>query len=59
MRPSNYVKMDANTYIFTCTEMQAMSYFFKFGKDVKILAPEYLRERFANQYKAAWEHYQQ
>lgn len=42
---------------FECTTMQAEFYFFKLGKDIRILEPESLREHFQNHYKEAYERY--
>ncbi len=53
LRPTVYTKIDTNRYIFHCTEMQALHYFFKFGRDVQILSPEHLRERFISYYREA------
>lgn len=41
-------------YKFNCTEAQAEFYFFKFGKDVKIISPESLRDKFKMSYKEAF-----
>ncbi len=38
-------------YRFHCTEKQAEYYFFRFGRDAQILAPNHLRERFIALYK--------
>lgn len=45
-------------YRFNCTEAQAKFYFLKFGKDVKIISPESLREEFKKSYKEAFELYE-
>lgn len=42
---------------FECTTMQAEFYFFKFGKDIRILEPASLRERFQKLYKESYENY--
>ena len=55
LRPNNYTKVDNEelTYIFHCSEVQAMNYFLKFCRDVEVLEPEYLREKFIQRYKSA------
>ena len=55
LRPNNYTKVDNEelTYIFRCTEVQAMNYFLKFVRDVEVLEPKYLRDKFINRYKDA------
>jgi predicted DNA-binding transcriptional regulator YafY len=55
IRPNNYtkVKNENLTYIFHCTEFQAMTYFLKFVKEIEILEPLYLREKFIARYKEA------
>lgn len=40
-------------FVFYCTEYQAEFYFFKFGKEVEILSPNSLREKFKKAYKEA------
>ena len=57
MRPKSYELLKDNIYIFHCTEVQALNYFFKFGNEVNILEPSYLREKFINRYKEALESY--
>lgn len=52
------VAVEGNLYRFNCTNYQAEYYFFKFGKDAVVLEPESLRERFKNNYKAAFEQYE-
>lgn len=54
MRP----KFDPNEstdheYVFSCTAYQAMVYFFKFGKDAKVISPDSLHEKFKAAYKEA------
>lgn len=46
--PKNYKRL-----LFHCTERQIKYYFFKFGKEVKILQPAELAEEFANDYSKA------
>lgn len=59
LRPHEYqvVEGEDNVYVFNCTEMQAINYFFKFGRDVEILSPEETRERFAKRYRDAYDRY--
>lgn len=40
-------------YTFDCTTRQAINYFFIFGKEAEILAPDSLREEFAEKYRDA------
>ena len=59
MRPRIYeaVKGEENTYIFHCTEVQAINYFFKFARDVEILEPKQTRRKFINRYRDAYMKY--
>lgn len=56
MRPP-YKKESQDVYVFTCTERQAINYFFKFGIDAQVLEPQSLRERFAKSYQLALSQY--
>ncbi|MGL4946420.1 MAG: WYL domain-containing protein [Cetobacterium sp.] len=42
-------KIDNNIYTLTTSKDKVFSYFFKFGRDVEILEPKDLRERFKNE----------
>jgi hypothetical protein len=42
---------------FTCSEEQALAYFFRFGKEAEIQSPVSLREEFAKRYQEAAELY--
>ena len=54
MRPNNYEKVDEDgVYIFHCTNRQAINYFIKFGNDIEILEPDYLRRSFKRFYELA------
>lgn len=53
MRPHTCQKLSADTFVFTCTEVQAINYFFKFGMDAQILEPDYLRKKFISRYQSA------
>lgn len=53
MRPQFYDKVDKNTYIFHCTEFQAISYFFKLGMDAQIIEPIELRNKMKSRYETA------
>lgn len=57
MRPPVTIKQACGDgtwiYSFDCTPLQAEYYFFKFGADAEILAPEELRKRFLNGYLRA------
>ena len=53
MRPQSYHKLNDLTYVFHCTEFQALSYFFKLGKDACILKPERLHESMRYRFAAA------
>lgn len=59
MRPTNFdnVSGEKNTYIFRCTEFQAINYFFKFARDVEILAPAATRDKFIQRYREAYMQY--
>ena len=47
LRPRTYEEVpdEPLTYRFRCTEMQLISYFFKFGRDAEILSPAETREK--------------
>ena len=55
LRPNHYSKVEGEdlTYIFECTEVQAINYFLKFGRDVEVIEPKSLRNKFINRYKSA------
>ena len=53
LRPNNFTKVDKLTYVFHCTEMQAINYFLKFVRDIEVLEPAYLRDKFVKRYKDA------
>lgn len=60
-RPAYSAKeKDGNMYrlVFECTEKQICDYFFKFGKEVRIVSPEIIRNRFLEEYKSAVEVYE-
>ena len=56
MRPLDFDKVEGedNTYVFRCTEIQAINYFFKFARDAEVLAPESTREKFVQRYRDAY-----
>lgn len=47
------VREQDNVYVFQCTTAQAEFYFFKFGKDAKIIHPAELQNKFKSMYEAA------
>ena len=51
------VEGEENTYLFRCTEVQAINYFFKLARDVEILAPERTRDKFIQRYRDAYLQY--
>lgn len=59
MRPTYFDKVEGedNTYLFRCTEVQAINYFFKLARDVEILAPERTRDKFIQRYRDAYMQY--
>jgi WYL domain len=57
LRPSYKEMIDKNTYLFECTELQILYYFFKFGRDVTILSPENLKQKFKYRYQSALNNY--
>lgn len=59
MRPQFYTvdEKDKHIYIFNCTEVQAINYFFKFGKDAVIIEPTSLKEKFKVRYERALKQY--
>ncbi|NBI17009.1 WYL domain-containing protein [Neglecta sp. X4] len=54
--PKEEIKVDTDL-VFSCTEAQAEFYFFKFGRDVEIVQPKRLRERFISLYREALKKY--
>lgn len=57
LRPNISKKVDSNTFIFNCSEVQIIYYFFKFGKDITIISPKPLRDKFARFYAIALRNY--
>ena len=58
LRPKTYSQINSNTYSFDCTELQAIHYFFKFGRDARIIKPQYLQDKFKSYYQEALDAYQ-
>jgi hypothetical protein len=58
LRPSSYQKIDEYSYMFHCTELQAIHYFFKFGRDDVIVSPQKLHDKLKYYYAQAWNAYQ-
>jgi hypothetical protein len=48
---------DPHIYTFDCTTTQILYYFLNFGKDVKIIAPKSLAQKFKQAYSEALENY--
>lgn len=57
LRPLYINKREDKVYEFHCSKLQAESYFFKFGPEVKILEPVSLAEEFRNRYMVAADQY--
>ena len=57
LRPLYKKKLNDMIYEFHCTQWQALNYFFKFGRDVKILEPEKLAKSFRKRYQSAADQY--
>ncbi len=55
-RPS-YYKKENNIYYFTCSYNQIEFYFFRFGKQVKIISPAHLQRKFKRKYYEAFTKY--
>ena len=53
LRPVSIEKESELVYLIKATELQLEAYFLKFGKDVEILEPANLRDRFARHYQDA------
>ena len=57
-RPNKLEELSTDDiYVFDCTHLQALNYFFPFGEDAEILSPESLRERFRNNLEKALKKY--
>lgn len=59
LRPVSTEILDSGIYVFHCTQWQALNYFFKFGKDAKILEPPTLAQSFRSRYLAAANQYEE
>ena len=59
LRPASYEKSGESSFIFHCTELQAIHYFFKFGKDAQIVRPQSLHDKIKHYYEEALSAYQQ
>ena len=46
-----------NLYYFDCSAEQIYHYFFRFGRQAKIIYPEYLKQQFQNSYRNAADNY--
>lgn len=57
LRPALSKKLKSNVYLFHCTREQIEFYFFKFGRDVLILEPADLAEKFKRMYASAAKNY--
>lgn len=57
LRPKVSNKLDDNTFMFNCSEVQAIYYFFKFGREITIISPKSLRDKFTRFYHAALKNY--
>lgn len=57
LRPQ-YARKEGAVYTFTCTQRQVENYFFKFGHDARILAPQELADKFKRMYESAAEQYE-
>ncbi len=56
-RPMHIAIEDDNVYVFHCSEMQAIYFFFRFAGDAEILEPLSLRNEFRNLYTAGLNNY--
>jgi len=52
-------KLGPNTHCFDCSEFQARVYFFRFGKEARILSPEHLALEFKELFEGAAARYQE
>lgn len=57
LRPLYVNKVADKVYEFHCSKLQAQSYFFRFGKEAKILEPSSLAKDFLKKYRAAVKKY--
>ena len=51
-RPMHCAIEEGNVYVFQCSEMQALYFFFRFAGDAEILEPQSLRDKFRDLYQA-------
>lgn len=56
-RPMHIAIEEDNVYVFCCSEMQAIYFFFRFAGDVEILEPLSLRNKFRDLYTAGLDKY--
>lgn len=58
-RPEKIGEEENDIYVFNCSSLQIMNYFFSFGADAEIISPKNLRIRFKNKYAQALALYDQ
>ncbi len=56
-RPMHIAIEEGNVYVFCCSEMQAIYFFFRFAGDVEILEPQSLRNKFRELYQGGLNKY--
>jgi hypothetical protein len=59
LRPKLIEIENDNVFIFDCTELQIIYYFFKFGEDAVVLSPKRLVDSFRNNYRNALINYKE
>lgn len=57
LRPLFMEIVNDNEYQFRCTESQILYYFLKFGRDVTVVSPNYLKDKFKRFYESALNNY--
>lgn len=58
LRPDYIDVEEESIYCFDCTALQIEFYFFKFGKEARIVEPQHLKEKFINGYADAMKFYE-
>lgn len=56
-RPMHVAIEENDIYVFNCSELQALYFFFRFAKDAEIIEPESLRDKFRSLYRDGLNNY--
>lgn len=56
-RPMHVAIEENDIYVFNCSELQALYFFFRFAKDAEIIEPQSLRDKFRSLYRDGLNNY--